>query len=100
MKLPMRRGPNWPPAKETATIVIENATPSAAEGIGNLFLRDLGSGDEVFIGHTGAAEFTKPLADGTYIMEYRGVAASGATLGTSLPANANAAFACFEIVSG
>lgn len=82
------------------SVVIENATPSAAEGIGNLFLRDLGSGDEVFIGHTGAAEFTKPLADGTYIMEYRGVAASGATLGTSLPANANAAFACFEIVSG
>jgi hypothetical protein len=57
------------------------------------------SDDSVFIGHTGATDFSKPLTDGTYIMEYRGVAAEGSELGVSLPANAAAAFACYEIAS-
>lgn len=80
-------------------VQIQGSNPSTDEGIGNLFLRDVNSGDEVFIGHTGTAEFSKPLTDGTYLVEYRGVAAEGATLGTSLPANEKAAFACFEVVS-
>lgn len=85
----------------SGNIEIQSGDPSAAEGIGRLYLRDLATDDVVFIGDTGsAAEFSKPLTDGTYLMEYRGVAAAGATLGTSLPANENAAFACFEIVSG
>lgn len=80
-------------------VQIQGSNPSVDEGIGNLFLRDVGSGDEVFIGHTGATNFSRPLTDGTYLMEYRGVAAEGATLGESLPANEKAAFACFEVVS-
>ena len=80
-------------------VQIQGSKPSVDEGIGNLFLRDVNSGDEVFIGHTGATNFSKPLTNGTYLMEYRGVAAEGATLGESLPANEKAAFACFEVVS-
>lgn len=80
-------------------VQIQGSNPSIDEGIGNLFLRDVNSGDEVFIGHTGATNFSKPLTNGTYLMEYRGVAAEGATLGASLPANEKAAFACFEVVS-
>lgn len=85
----------------SGNIEIQSGEPSSAEGIGRLYLRDLATDDVVFIGDTGsAATFSKPLTDGTYLMEYRGVAAAGATLGTSLPANENAAFACYEIVSG
>jgi len=81
-------------------IEVLGADPSASEGIGRLYLRDLATDDVMFIGDTGsAATFSKPLTEGTYLMEYRGVAAAGATLGTSLPANENAAFACYEIVS-
>ena len=81
-------------------VEIQGADPSAAEGIGRLYLRDLATDDVMFIGDTdSAANFSKPLTGGTYLMEYRGIPAQGATLGTSLPANENAAFACFEIVS-
>ncbi|MEM6290817.1 MAG: hypothetical protein AAGA54_06110 [Myxococcota bacterium] len=78
-------------------IEIGNSTPELAEGLGQLFLVDRASGDEIFIGHTGAASFARPLTDGTYLMEYRGVAAEGATLGDSLPANERAVFACFNL---
>ncbi len=88
-----------PVSSLSGLIEIEGSAPSGAEGLGQLFLRDVQTDDEVFIGHTEAASFTKPLTDGLYIMEYRGVAAEGAELGTSLPANANAAFACFRIIS-
>ena len=81
------------------SVEIEGSTPEPSEGIGQLFLRDVESDDAVFIGHTGAASFSKPLTDGTYIMEYRGVPAEGSELGVSLPANAAAAFACYEIAS-
>jgi hypothetical protein len=88
-----------PVATLEGAVQIQGSNPSVDEGIGNLFLRDVNSGDEVFIGHTGATNFSKPLTSGTYLMEYRGVAAEGATLGASLPANENAAFACFEVLS-
>jgi hypothetical protein len=81
------------------SVEIEGSTPEPSEGIGQLYLRDVASDDSVFIGHTGATDFSKPLTDGTYIMEYRGVAAEGSELGVSLPANAAAAFACYEIAS-
>ncbi len=88
-----------PVSNLSGTITIEGSDPSIDEGLGQLFLRDVRTGDAVFIGHTGQASFTKPLTDGIYLMEYRGIAAEGAVLGTSLPANANAAFACYEIIS-
>ncbi len=78
---------------------LQNARPSPSEGIGQLFLRDVATHDTVFLGGTNAPGFTKPVTAGTYLMEYRGIPAQGATLGTSLPANENAAFACFELVS-
>lgn len=81
------------------SVAIDGSSPNTAEGVGHLFLRDIATGDQVFIGDTNAAEFTKPLTSGTYVMEYRGSAAAGSTLGTSLPANANAAFACVQITS-
>lgn len=81
------------------SVAIEGSTPKTAEGVGNLFLRDVATDDQVFISDTNAAEFSKPLTSGTYLMEYRGTAAAGAALGTSLPANSNAAFACFELTS-
>lgn len=90
---------NVPVNTMVGSVAIDGSNPSTAEGVGHLFLRDIETGDQVFIGDTNAAEFTKPLTTGTYIMEYRGTAAAGATLGTSLPANANAAFACFQITS-
>lgn len=88
-----------PVATLEGAVQIEGSTPSTEEGVGNLFLRDVNSDDAVFIGHTGTTSFSKPLTNGTYLMEYRGVAAEGATLGESLPANEKAAFACFEVVS-
>ncbi|MGH1340009.1 MAG: hypothetical protein ACRBN8_00550 [Nannocystales bacterium] len=81
------------------SVGIEGSRPKTAEGIGTLFLRDVETDDRVFIGDTNAVDFTRPLTSGTYIMEYRGTPAVGATLGTSLPANESAAFACYEIVS-
>ncbi len=88
-----------PVSTMVGSVGIAGSEPSTAEGSGALYLRDVRTGDEVFIGDTRAAEFTKPLTLGTYLMEYRGTAAAGATLGTSLPANANAAFACVEITA-
>ncbi len=80
-------------------VEIDGSTPDLDEGLGQLFLVDRASDDEIFIGHTGAASFTRPLTSGTYLMEYRGVAAAGSTLGTSLPANERAVFACFNLTA-
>ncbi len=88
-----------PVATLIGSVGILGSEPAPNEGVGQLFLRDLATDDSVFLGDTNALNFTKPLTAGTYIMEYRGIAAAGATLGTSLPANENAAFACYEIVS-
>lgn len=82
------------------TLDIVGETPATDEGTGYLFLREVLGGGEVFLGHTGAVDFNKPLTTGTYLMEYRGVARTGASLGGSLPANENAAFACFDVTAG
>lgn len=81
------------------SVGIQGAQVSPNEGTGQLFLRDVATDDVVFLGDTNAMEFTKPLASGTYIMEYRGIPANGGSLGTTLPANGNAAFACYEILT-
>ncbi len=83
----------------TGEVEIDGSAPSLDEGLGQLFLVEQASRDEIFIGHTGAAAFTRPLTNGVYVMQYRGVAADGAALGTSLPANRQASFACFEVVA-
>ncbi|MEM6290818.1 MAG: hypothetical protein AAGA54_06115 [Myxococcota bacterium] len=90
---------NIPVSVLSGEVEIDGSIPSLDEGLGQLFLVDQASGDEIFIGHTGATAFTRPLTDGVYMVQYRGVAAEGASLGTSLPANSKASFACIEVVS-
>lgn len=80
------------------SVGIQGARPSPNEGTGQLFLRDVATDDAVFLGDTNAVDFSRPLTSGTYVLEYRGRPAGAGSLGTSLPANENAAFACYEIL--
>ncbi len=80
-------------------ITVSGAIPPASEGVGQLFLRDVQADELVYLGHTGAPAFARPLMEGRYVVQYHGVDGGEGALGDTLPANSQAAFACYDIAA-
>ncbi len=77
----------------TGEVTIDGARgPMTSGDVGELFLVDAGTRDQVYLGNTFVGDYRRTLIPGAYLVRYRVVASSGA-----VPANTDAVLGCWEL---
>lgn len=75
-------------------VTLDGATPpAAAADLGNLYLVDARTRDQVYLGTTAEGMYSRQITPGDYLLYYRAAASTGL-----VPQNSNANLGCWQIV--